>query len=78
LQRFHDLVPRPSVEIPGRLVCQQHAWRIDEGAGDGDTLLLTSRELAGAIALAIGKAKQPERGAGSLETDAPARRPGGR
>ena len=36
------------VEVPGGLIGEQHARFGNEGAGDGDALLLSSRERAGA------------------------------
>ena len=30
------------VDIPGRLICDQQAWAPDDGARDGDPLLLTA------------------------------------
>jgi chromate transporter len=59
LQCLHDFVGRAGVEISGRLVGEQHAWRIDERACDCDALLLAAGKLAGAVAFAIAEAEQP-------------------
>ena len=42
LQQRDDLVPGVLVQVPGRLVGQQHLRRLDQGAGDRDPLLLAA------------------------------------
>ena len=62
-QRFHDLVRSSRIEIAGGLIGKQKARRIDQGAGDGDALLLAAGELAGRIAFAVAETEQLQRGA---------------
>ena len=45
-QRVEDVQRGVWVEIAGRLVGQQHARRIGDGAADGDALLLAARQFA--------------------------------
>jgi len=61
------------IEIAGRLVGEKQARRVDQGTRYRDSLLLSSRELTGRVALAVTKAECPERRARPLE----ARRPMG-
>src|SRR3974377_899631 len=44
-QRVEDVVGGVLVEIAGRLVGKQDAWRIGDGTRDGDALLLAAREM---------------------------------
>ena len=46
LEESHDLDRCSAIEIAGGLVGQEQRWLGHECAGDGDTLLLTARELA--------------------------------
>ena len=41
----HDLAPVAVIEVAGRLVGQQQARIVDQGAGDGDALLLPAGQL---------------------------------
>ena len=75
LQRLHDLVRRARVEIAGRLVGEQQARLIDQRARDRDPLLLTARELARRVALAIAEAEQLQRRACPLERATPRHAP---
>src|SRR5215203_472588 len=45
VQELHDAHGRVRVEVPRGLVGDQDGWLADEGARDGDTLLLAPREL---------------------------------
>ena len=65
-QRVHDVMGVACIEIAGRLVGKEHGRIVDEGAGDGDALLLAARELARRIALAIAQPEQAERGPRAL------------
>src|SRR5262245_52753888 len=58
LEQGHDLHAGPRVEGASGLVGQDEYGLIDEGAGDGDALLLTAGELSGVMMLAI---RQPDR-----------------
>ena len=53
------------VEVAGRLVGKDQPRGVDEGAGDGDALLLAAGELGGAVLLAFGQADERERFAGA-------------
>ncbi|EMA68522.1 GDSL-like lipase/acylhydrolase domain-containing protein [Halorubrum distributum JCM 13916] len=46
LELREDRLPRLGVEVPRRLVREQHGGLVDQRAGDGDALLLPARELA--------------------------------
>src|SRR5207245_745202 len=46
-QEAHDLLAGPGVEVARRLVRQNQARAIDEGAGDGHPLLLPPGDLVG-------------------------------
>ena len=67
-QRLHDLMRCPRIEIAGRLVGKQQARRIDQGAGNGDTLLLAAGKLARRVALALAEAEKLQRCARALLT----------
>ncbi len=49
LEFFHDGEGRVGVEIAGRLVGEDDFGVSDDGAGDGDALLLTAGELVGVV-----------------------------
>ncbi len=53
------------IEISGRLVGEEERRVLDERAGDGDTLLLAARQLAGPVPLACVEADAREQIAGS-------------
>ena len=55
-QQFENLVARPPVEIPGRLVAHQERRIVHQGAGNADPVLLTAREFPGTVFGPIGKA----------------------
>ncbi len=61
----HDLFPLVSGQIPGGLVAQYDGGVIDERAGDGDPLLLTTGELGGTMLHAVSKADGLERSLGA-------------
>ena len=48
------------IEISGGLVCEQEAGFVYEGSGDGGALLLSARELAGAMVSPVGQSQQSE------------------
>ena len=73
-QRFHDLVRGARIEIAGRLVGKQQAWRIDQRPRDRDPLLLATGKLAGRVALALAQAHESQRGARPLDAYCAARR----
>ena len=52
-QGFHDVVRCARIKIAGRLVGQQHGWRVDQRPRDRDALLLAAGELARRVALAV-------------------------
>ncbi len=45
------------IEIAGRLVGEKDARRIGDGTGDGDALLLATREFGRPVGLALAKAE---------------------
>jgi hypothetical protein len=47
-EQFHDLSPANTVERGGRLIGENQAGLIGQGAGDGDTLLLARRRAGSA------------------------------
>jgi len=44
-QRDHDFIGRSGIEVAGRFVRQEQRRLIDQGAGNGDTLLLATGHL---------------------------------
>lgn len=56
-QQLHDPVGAFPVEVPSRLVGEHQFGRIHQGAGDGDSLFLPTRKLAGKIVTPI---RQPD------------------
>ena len=56
-----DLVGGGAVEIAGRLVAEQQRRIGDDGAGDGDALLLAARHLARIVLGPVGEADDAER-----------------
>ena len=46
LENFHHFDACPAVEVPGRLVREQHFRIVDQRARDGDALLLAAGKLA--------------------------------
>src|SRR3546814_19742803 len=67
-QQLHDLERAFAVEVAGRLVGEQHVGTGDDGAGDGDALLLAARKLGGRMIPPIGEADLVERGHARLVT----------
>ena len=61
LEDPHHLVTHLRVEVAGRLVGEQDARASDDGAGDGDALLLSARELRREVMDARRKAHAVER-----------------
>ena len=53
LEQAHDLVGSTGVEVTGGFVCEHDDGVVDQGAGDGHTLLLTARELVGHVVHAV-------------------------
>src|SRR5262249_48866895 len=58
LQTLHDLVAGPRVEVASRLVGEDHLRIVDQGAGDGDALLLAAGQLHGTMFQAIPQTDQ--------------------
>ena len=58
LKRHHDLMRRLGIEIAGGFIRKQQNRIVDQGARDGDALLLSAGQLPGCIALAIGQTKE--------------------
>ena len=58
LKNSHDFDAGPAIEISGRLIRQKHFRAVDQGARDGDTLLLTAGKLTGMMIFA---ARQSDR-----------------
>ena len=62
-----DLVAGRGVEVPGRLVREEEGGAVDEGAGDGDALLLAARKLARIVPQAVVEPHRGELFAGPVE-----------
>src|SRR5215216_1331216 len=45
LKNGHDVDTGAAVEITGRFICEQYFWIVDQCPGNGDALLLATREL---------------------------------
>ena len=45
LQHIEDLPGVLPVQVPGRFICQKQGGAVDQGAGDGGTLLLSAGQL---------------------------------
>ena len=58
----HDFVGALAVQVAGRLVAEQESRVGDDGAGNGDALLLSAGELARIMIHALGEADDAERG----------------
>lgn len=56
-EEIHDLASRDGVEIPGWFIRENDFRIIEEGAGDGDALLLSSGELAGHTRELVGESE---------------------
>ena len=52
-QKLHDLGGGTGIKGACRFIRQEYAWPIDQGPGDRDSLLLSARELHGAVIHAI-------------------------
>ena len=61
-QQFHDFHRSFRIEIAGRFVGQQHVRAGDDGAGDGDALLLAARQFGGGMIPPLFEAHLVERG----------------
>src|SRR5260370_24667336 len=57
-----DFVSAPAVQVPSRLVAEKKCRVGDDGAGDGNALLLTAGELARIMVHAVGKPYDTESG----------------
>ena len=57
-QELHDLMAARGVEIAGRLVGEQHQRIGDDGARDGDALLLAARKLRRRVMLAARRGRR--------------------
>src|SRR5437667_7585599 len=53
---IQDLHAGGRIEVAGRLVGQQQRWSIDQGAGNGDPLLLAAGQLVGMVIFATAEA----------------------
>jgi len=56
LQQRQHLEAGAGVEVAGGFVAEQELGPADQGAGDGDALLLAAGELVGSVVLALGQA----------------------
>jgi hypothetical protein len=65
---LHDLMGALGVEAGGRLVGQDNFRLVDQGAGDGDALLLTAGKLAGTVLEPFAQPQAVEQIAGALAT----------
>ena len=53
VEDLHDLLAGPGVEVAGRLVGEDDRRAVDQGAGDGDALALSARELVRLVPHAV-------------------------
>ena len=60
VEQAHDLDRRRRVEVPGRLVGQQHERPVHARAGDRDALLLAAGELVGEVVELVAEADELE------------------
>src|SRR4051794_30305148 len=60
-----DALRRGFVEVAGRFVGKDEFGAVGEGAGDGDSLLFATRELAGAVGEALRQAERGEQFGGA-------------
>ena len=58
LKHAQDFLARVRIEVAGRLVGEQKLRLIDQGAGDGDALLLAAGELRGVMIQSAGQAEE--------------------
>lgn len=61
-----DLAAGAAVEVASGLVAHEDVGVVDQGPGDGDTLLLTAGELAGMVMQAVGEADERQFVLGAL------------
>ena len=66
LENAHDFDGRFGVEVAGGLVGQEQLRAVNQGAGNGDALLLSARELVGQVVVAGGQTDDLEGMHGSL------------
>src|SRR5690606_10547111 len=66
LKNAHDLDGGFAVEVAGGFVGEEDVRLVDEGAGDGDALLLSAGKLAGKMIGALGEADDVEGVEGAL------------
>ena len=62
VEQGDDLVPGVLVQVPGRLVGEQHPGLLDQGAGDRHPLLLPAGQLAGQVLGAVAEPDAVQRG----------------
>jgi len=65
-EQFHQITASRRIEIAGRLVGEDDGGIGDQGAGDGDALLLAAGQFGRGVGLAVGKSHRGKRFAGSL------------
>ena len=76
-QQPHDVVPGALVQVPGRLVGQQHLGLLDQGPGDGHPLLLAAGQLRRQVPQPLPQPEVLQRGAWPGRPARPARCPAG-
>jgi hypothetical protein len=76
LKQANDLVSRVLVEVAGRFVGQQDLGLLDQGAGDGDPLLLAAGQLAGDVPQPVPEADGLQGDRGLREDGGAVTRPG--
>ncbi len=67
LEQIEDLLAGVGVQRAGRLVGQDDIRPVDQGAGDGDALLLAAGEFVGAVVGAVAQADALQRRAGAAQ-----------
>ena len=79
-QRFEnveELLRQRRVEVGGRLVGDDHFRVVDQGAGDGDALLLAARQPFDAGRAAVAELERVQQGFGALRAARASRRRAG-
>lgn len=61
LKILHDLQTEASVQITGRLICQEQFWLRYDCPGDRNTLLLSAGKLRGDLMALFGNSHHPQR-----------------
>ena len=74
-QGLEDVAGGVRIEVAGRLVGEQKARRVGDGAGDGDALLLAARQLRRPVVEPLAEAEKDEELPGRAPAPPPCGRP---